>query len=139
VDLAPGAILSITQAGCGFAGCTFDETTFLENGLWTRVSNTLPEDCLGSRDERTTVSERRSLRDIEKVLRPWAELGTAFVPPGGADTQEFSIRTVHGTISWSSGAEDPTSGSGMPPEVADAIDMIWTVVRAATEQPCFGH
>ena len=139
VELAPGAIFSVTQAGCGFAGCTFDETTFFHNGLWTRVTNTLPEDCIGTKDERTTVSERHALRDVQKVLRPWAKLNAAFVPPGGADTQEFSIRTVHGTISWSSGAEDPASGSGMPPEVADAINMIWPVVRAATERPCFGR
>lgn len=138
--LPPGSILSITQAGCGFAGCTTDTTTFFHNGLWMRESSFLPEACLGTRDERTEREALRELREIQHLLRPYAQADSSYYYdcPGCADTQEFAILTVHGTITWMSGAEDPASGSGMPEEVAAAINRIWTLVQATTNDPCFG-
>lgn len=138
--LPPGTLLSITQGGCGFAGCNIDETTFFHDGLWSRSSSFLPEPCDGSRDDRSERDVMRDLREAERVVRPFAQADALFIYDCGscADVQEFTLRTVHGTIFWISGAEDPLSGSGMPADLAAAISTIWSHVQSTTNEPCFG-
>ena len=134
-ELPAGAILDIGTESCGgFGGCHTDFVTYFHNGGWERTSSNLPEPC----DGRTTKEERRALREAKKALRPYAQANAFYTcGGGGADLADWFLRTVHGTISWTSGAEMCPRDSGMPQEVIDVIDALNTLGRDVTECACF--